>query len=93
MDLEGKNSRLKFDQDLAGTSRDVEGSRGKIQKARRYFVVCRRTSRAKADSSQKSTKLAASSWERDGKNCSVGNCAAWVFLLLYKAQHTFPKRI
>ena len=29
-DLKGKKSGLKFDQDLAGTSRDVEGSR-------RYF--------------------------------------------------------
>ena len=70
-DLEGKNSGLNFfDQDLAGTSRDVEGSREKIHRAsknmrvRGYFVGCRRTSGAKAENSQKYTELAGSRREK-----------------------------
>ena len=43
-DLEDKHSMLEFDQDLAGTSRDVNGSQGNIprvtisQRARGYFT-------------------------------------------------------
>ena len=35
-DLEGKNNEMEFDQDLAGTSRDVEGSREKIHRASKF---------------------------------------------------------
>ncbi|GFY82956.1 calcium/lipid-binding (CaLB) phosphatase [Actinidia rufa] len=73
-DLEDKNSVLEFDQDLAGSSRDVEGSRGKIPRANKFKKSLRvrrgvsRDVKGKSRELPKATELAGSLRDVVGKS-------------------------
>ena len=91
---EDKNNVLTFNQDLAGSSRDVEGSRGKISKAKFHRELSRDrrgTSREKAESH----KLPQSSRNSHGsktRDLAMSKSAMFRIFCTYKRPITLPQK-
>ena len=76
MDLEGKNNGLKFDQDLVGISRDVEGSLGKIHRVSKFTESLRVLRRMLPDIEGQSRELIKIHSSRDLRKSETRRTAA-----------------